>query len=210
MFPFSVLQARIKKVPNGDTRPQESFNPFMSASTSPFLQGTASWWHVFVSSFTSVWGFLWGTGRNKVRRRMRCVTTEVWSHLHTHGHPHSVAFTWQWAGPDGSAGCAQRPLQVAALPLPALFSQRTSVSACLINLCLNGIAVGRKAAMPKWNNHLDPSLSCFASLTFPKNVIPEPAGQELKWVYNLAFHLIFLFSYSSFSVFLAWGGSFGG
>lgn len=61
----------------------------------------------------------------------------------------------------------------------ALLSQRTSVSAWLINLCLNGIAVGRKAAVPKWNNHLDPNLSCFPSLT-TNHVTPEPAGQELK------------------------------
>lgn len=66
----------------------------------------------------------------------------------------------------------------------ALLAQRPPPPTSLINLCLNGAAVGREAAVSTWNNHLDLNLSCFPSLT-TNNVTSQPAGQELKWVYNL-------------------------
>lgn len=63
--------------------------------------------------------------------------------------------------------------------------------------------------MPKLNNHLDPNLSCFPSLT-TNNVTPEPAGQELKSVYNLASNLTFSPPLKcSFLLFSMQGGSFG-
>lgn len=69
-------------------------------------------------------------------------------------------------------------------PASALLSEPASPSASLINLCLNGAALGRQAAVSTWNNRLDLNLSCFPSLT-TNNVTSQPAGQELEWVYNL-------------------------
>lgn len=102
---------------------------------------------------------------------MRCITieVEVWSPLFLYTLS-QVFYRFNvkvgWASPSSQAPWWPSPLlqaEAGALPLLALLSQRTSVSAWLINLCLNGIAVGRKAAMPKWNNHLDLNLSCFPS-----------------------------------------------
>ena len=85
-----------------------------------------------------------------------------------------------WGGPLTAQRCAlHRDLGCSSASFGFALTTGTSVPAWLINLCPNGIAVGRKAAMPKWNNHLDLNLSCFPSLT-TNNVIPEPAGQELK------------------------------
>lgn len=69
-------------------------------------------------------------------------------------------------------------------PASAPLSEPAPPSARLINLCLNGAAVGRQAAVSTWNNRLDLNLSCFPSLT-TNNVTSQPVGQELKWVYNL-------------------------
>lgn len=74
--------------------------------------------------------------------------------------------------------------RMAEQPASDLLSPPTSPSASLINLCLNGASVGREAAVATWNNRLDLKLSCFPSLT-TNNVTSQPAGQELKWVYNL-------------------------
>lgn len=85
---------------------------------------------------------------------MRCITIEVWSPFFIYTLS-QVYYRFNvkvgWASPSSQALSLFPLLQVGAvaLPLLALLTQRTSVSAWLINLCLNGIAVGRKAAMPK-------------------------------------------------------------
>ena len=137
------------------------------------------------------------------RTPSQSVRREVRHHRRGHLDPLSCGLTVEVVGQPGPSphpGPASPP---AALPLLASLSQPTSVPAWLINLCLNGTAVGSPAAMPKSNNHLDLNPSCFPSLTTNKATL-GPAGQELKCVYNLASSLPFSFSatlmsYSAFS-----------
>lgn len=113
------------------------------------------------------------------RTPSQSVRREVRHHRRGHLDPLSCGLTVEVVGQPGPSphpGPASPP---AALPLLASLSQPTSVPAWLINLCLNGTAVGSPAAMPKSNNHLDLNPSCFPSLTTNKATL-GPAGQELK------------------------------